>query len=313
MKSKSPMSALLSSSELKKSEGHSQFPLSDFHSAIEGSLDTSLNALSDHPDSIYFARRVILLRDLVSIPPLEGIPGNGKHLGLSSPLAAYAAAEKEEPGFAKQIIREQSFWTSVFSSDRIPPDQLHDRLDELNSFPTLLFYASIARQEICLRAGAYAQAKRLQDNLVRHSLVSTGALTALGLLVMMLFTLGAIIWIGFLSVVLKVPAQIEEDHAVILQSTNVFDRFVVPIKERIPNKDRKLRAGDLLDCFAVYLLLLTGIGTVLGLLTQLIPHGQLMRISQLDLIYLNIGFALLSYLGASGLALLYLSYKARIV
>ena len=274
--------------------------LSPFHRAIKKTLSDCLAGLRSDRDGTYFARRVILLRLLLDQAPFAPIPAVGKVPGLNSPLDAFELSADEHPDTAKLVLREAQFWKSTFGPSILTKLQLRQSLQTLNTYPTLLFYSLIARQQIFLRAGSFGEAKAADHAMQQRamsSLISLGCSTSVMLL---LLASGFVVWIAVL-VTLAASGS----------GMSPTSRFIVPLPSRITDSDRGLRAGDLLNCFAIYLLSLTGIGTVLSLLFGAVPKSEIYRLSTLQVTYLDIAFALISYVGASWLALAVLSSTAK--
>jgi membrane protease YdiL (CAAX protease family) len=288
-----------------------QVPVSAFHATLEKALADAISGLRSNTDSIYFARRVILLRGLLSIDPFVSIGRSGHLPGMSSPLAAYDKFAAEDPEIKYQVVGEKNFWKSSFSPNTLSEQELHRSLTELNRYPTLLFYSLVARYELCQKAGAYTEARHINHLMQYRAIFSTAGLGVLVFATILFFLVGAVVIIGFLSTAYKRQSNAAANELNVFGTPGLFDQFVDPLPELIAPNDRKLRAGDLLDCFAIYLVCLTGISTVVSLLMQLIPESYVRGLSQLGVIYLSIGPALVSYVGASALALYVLHKNAQ--
>jgi membrane protease YdiL (CAAX protease family) len=158
----------------------------------------------------------------------------------------------------------------------------------------------IASQNLYLDAGKGGSASRIHHYLGYRALLSIIGLVLVSLIAFVLFVAGAIIWIGSL-----VSLNFEKG------SVNAFTRFLVPRPDRIDPAERKLRAGDLLDCFALYLIALDGIGILIDLAAEPFLGPKLRHMSDIGLIHLNVAADLIAYVGASGAALILLLYKAK--
>jgi membrane protease YdiL (CAAX protease family) len=311
-----------------------QVPLNPFHRGLEDALDDSIDALRTNSDSIYFARRVILLRILLQIPPFEPISKTHNEPGLSSPLQAFNVAAKNDRYVAPHILQEEGFWRSNFGPELISKSHARASIAELSDFPTLLFYSQIAKQQLCLKAGLNQEALQINRGLQYRSAISILSMGGLSSIVGILLLVGLIVWVGFGSALWMQYSFAKADggrimgqpglepigfvtvngaEAPVVRGPSIFDRFLKPAPDLIAPGDRKLRAGDLLDCFALYLLLLTGLGTVIGLAAELVPTSIIERQPYLVLIYWNIGLTLISYIGASALALGIVKVKAKAV
>jgi membrane protease YdiL (CAAX protease family) len=305
------MAAQLSASALRKkgSEKSTQPGLSPFHATIQTALTASVDALRENPSSTYLARRVMLLRMVMSIPPFQAIPSNKDLPGLGSPLDAYETSAKENPVSAEYLRREEGFWKSTFSSNTISKQQLPAKLIELNRYPTLLFYSLMARQQIFLRAGSFVGAKRANTAMQRRAMSDMLALSCVIVAVGGLFLCGLIVLIGTVvsAVMQKTSGDLidEPDHV------DFFQRFLLPMPSLVSNDDRRLRAGDLLDCFAIYLISLIGLSVVIELIVQSVASHLLRNLTALQLNYVSIGLSLSSYVGGSVIALVFLRHRAN--
>jgi membrane protease YdiL (CAAX protease family) len=278
-------------------------PATSFRSGIQDALDQSLAGLRGSPDSMYFARRIMLLRAVLGTPPLAPIPTVGKRKGMSSPLQAYELTAKETPDIARQAHQQERYWQSVFVNKSIPKSELPAKLADLRRHPTLLFYNLLASQYLYSAAGNKIEAAHIQNYIEQRSLLSMGGMVMVFLIAFSLFLVGVIVWVGGIFTVLR-------DSSLKI-STTFFHKYLVPLPNRIENGERKLRAGDLLDCFAIYLLSLNGFALILEFVIDKGLHIDVKRMSDLQLIYWNIGINLAAYLGGSGLALLFLVVRAR--
>jgi membrane protease YdiL (CAAX protease family) len=304
--------------------GGSGTTLNPFHSTISDALYESLSALRGSPDGTYFARRVIILRMVLNQPPFAAIPATRSEKGLSSPLQSFDIVAAEHPEMAALAKREESFWANNFTASQIPSSQLPSHLLALNQYPTLLFYSLIARQQLFLKAGQWAEAKRAEYALQQRSLLSLAGIVAISLVIVALLLFGCAVLIGSIASRMRSAKQARlltkvrdadgdvgtPAPAVEMNTPDIFSRFVRPLPRRITDADRKLRAGDLFDCFAVYLVSLTGVGTLLELLAALIPKEDIAKLTVLQITYVEIGFALAGYIGASAIALAFLFSKA---
>jgi len=305
----SSLGPIVASSTPKSSFGG--MPLSMFHSGIEKALHDAIDAERSTPDSIYFARRVMLLRSILKIPPLEAIPPTRSHAGISSPLVSFELTAKEYPEIAPQAREQEAFWRSIFTTDQLPKSELQSKLEVLRQHPTLLYYNLIASQYLYAAAGEPVPAARLENYLRYRALISVSVLALLSFVIFGLLFAGLGIWIWAIGAIPRYQARQNGTATEAELLPDAFDRFIIPKPELIANADRKLRAGDLLECFALYLLSLNGLGIVLSLLLKLIPHPQVAKLSDRELDYFNIGLALAAYIGASGLAFWILNACAK--
>lgn len=212
------------------------------------------------------ARRVILLRYLVGDPvPLA--PGRND----LSPLAAFRdALPRDLPAPDRAAFAaEARLWETVFAGGRLSPKQIAQAARQIQTTPTLRWWKYPALSALYRNQGDISEANRALRDARTRALPS---LTLAGLMNLGLFGLG-LLGLGLLLALGIRAAQTRSNPS----APRLLPSFWPDLPETLSRDERRLRAGDLLGVFVLYLVSRELLGVLVGLV--LIPYQT--QISQL--------------------------------
>lgn len=233
--------------------------------SLPGMVAVAVDALRDYPKDIDFARRVILLRAEAGMPPLAPIPATKKKPGLASPLLAFAPG----PGLSAKdnaaLVSEQALWKDLFSTPQLGPNQSAVRLARrIRAVPNLRWYGLLALHQLYLRAGNPAAADREQKDAVTDAILSIVPIELAIFAVIGLLLVSVLLLLAAAVAAAYVFQQARSNQAEVSGFSLWLVRLFQPRPPAIPNSERRLGAGDLMDVFVFYLFS----GVVIGLILE---------------------------------------------
>ena len=212
------------------------------------SAETLQTGSSNAPSA---ARRVIILRALLRLPLL----GPGKN-GLDPAKAFLPAAMRGlTASEAKQCAAEGRLWAEVARGPHLTPTQTASEAALLRSAPNIRWWLGPALSVLYQSQG--------NPNLAKHfSLTARSqALQTMGPLLLMLL-LWFVLGLGGVGLLLGLLAQRLPGSAAEAQTAT--PSFWPTVRETVPLSERRLRAGDLMGVFVLYLLMPNIIGWLIG-------------------------------------------------
>lgn len=275
-------------------------------------VKTAVAALRSHPKDVDFANRVILLRAQAGQPPLAPIPAAGKNKGLASPLAAFAPDPGMTPKQAALLNSESTLWSALFSKPTLGPNDHPAALARrIRALPNLHWYVFLALHQLYLRAGNAKMAASEQDAAERHAVGSVLLMITLFMGVMALMICG----VAFLVLLIVGGIIVYRQSNAGQQPLSPFTRWVVhlgrPLAAPVPDENRRLGAGDLMDVFVFYIISGVAIGYLFQYLAAGPWHGWIESLSYNHTIDFIIIAEFVAYVGNGLLALGFLWLIAR--
>ena len=235
------------------------------------------------------ARRVILLRGLLH-QPILAVGKNGLDPRLAFAPASLAGLPPEDRA---RYVAEGRLWNDVAHGPHLTPDQTDAYARQLRATPNIRWWLSPALSVLYESQGNPAEAARYRGRAQSRALATLAPYFGMMLLWIAL-GLGGIVLLIYLLIRAVHNRQIALD-AQGAQATDTAPPLPDPwptLPETVPLPQRRLRAGDLMGVFVLYLLmpdvfgyLLVGFGVphrfhVPGLLSGYLRHSAAMPISQ---------------------------------
>lgn len=198
------------------------------------------------------ARQVIVLRALLHLPPLAA----GKN-GLNPALAFQPLALANRPlPDQSRYIAEGRLWADVARGPHLTPAQTDGYAAELRGLPNLRWWRYPAQAVLYQSQGNAAQAARYRGQAQAKALVTMGPLTGMMLVWGLLGLAG-----GGLLIYQGIRRWQAREAAP--GSAPLPDPWPVQ-PETVPLAERRLRAGDLMGVFVLYLLMPDLLGWLLA-------------------------------------------------
>lgn len=194
------------------------------------------------------ARRMIILRALLKQP----IFGVGK--GGPDPKAAFAPAALAglPPEDIRRYASEGRLWNDVARGPHLTPAQTDAYAAELRATPNIKWWLSPGLAILYQSQGNPAAAQHYLGKARSQALVTMGPLGAMMLIWGVLGFGGLVLW--FYLFIQRRQGQ---------SSTPLPDPWPI-MRETVPLEERRLRAGDLMGVFIVYLLMPDALGWLFG-------------------------------------------------
>ena len=219
------------------------------NSALREALQSAEELQTDTANSPSAARRVLLLRALLHLPPLAA----GKN-GLSPSLAfAPPALAGFSPEDRRLYAAEGRLWADALRGPHLTPAQTAAYAAQLRAMPNIRWWLSPALSVLYRSQGNGLEAERYARQARREAVMTAGPMAGLGLLWFAL-GLGGVVLLLYLGLAGR-------------QGSNgpPAPLTVWPIlRETVPAAERRLRAGDLMGVFVLYLLMPDILGWLLG-------------------------------------------------
>jgi len=194
------------------------------------------------------ARRVLILRALLG-RPLFG-PGANK----LDPRNAYAPAALAglPPADRRRYAEEGRLWAEVARGPHLSPAQTAAGAASLRALPNIRWWSAPAQAVLYRSQGNPAQAAHYDARARAQALTTLGPLLALGLV-------GGLLGVAGAGLLLYFAFQRSQAEA----ATPLPEPWPT-MPELVPLAERRLRAGDLMGVFVLYLLIPDVFGWVLG-------------------------------------------------
>ncbi|MGI4789983.1 MAG: CPBP family intramembrane glutamic endopeptidase [Janthinobacterium lividum] len=199
------------------------------------------------------ARRVLILRGLLHLP----LPGPGKN-GLD-PAKAFlpAALTGLQAPEIKRYEAEGHLWADVARGPHLSPAQTAADAALLRATPNIRWWQYPALSVLYQSQGNVHLARHFSETARTQALLTLGPLTVIGLLDFLLGLAG----VGLLLAL--VIRRISGSDAESVASSGTTSFWPV-VRETIPLSERRLRAGDLMGVFVLYLLMPDILGWLVG-------------------------------------------------
>jgi membrane protease YdiL (CAAX protease family) len=162
--------------------------------------------------------------------------------------------------------------------------------------------------QLYLRAGRTTLANAALSRTRHEAALSVIPQAILTIFVIALLLLGVVALIGMASRRFE-PRRSDADTRP--PDADLFGFFAVPLPVPITDADRRLRPRDLMDAFAVFLLMLNVVSYGVSALAVALLRPHLTTLSPIELNYANILISAVGYVGGGGAAVVYLLARAR--
>ncbi len=195
------------------------------------------------------ARRVLILRSLLKLPPLAA----GKN-GLS-PAEAFtpAALAPLSPEDKLRYTREGRLWTEALRGPHLTPAQTDIYAAQLRATPNIRWWLSPTLSVLYRSQGNAAEAEK---QAVRARSQALATIAPMGLLGLLWFALGSGGVVLLLTLIFTSRQSVNGQPA----QSSLWPK----LRETVPVAERRLRAGDLMGVFVLYLLMPDIFGWLLG-------------------------------------------------
>jgi membrane protease YdiL (CAAX protease family) len=221
--------------------------------ALREALKSAETLQSGTGNSPSAARRIIILRALLHLPLL----GPGKN-GLDP---AKAFVPNALPGLttaaAKRDTAEGHVWADVARGPHLTPAQTAAEAQLLRASPNIRWWLGPALSVLYQSQGNPRLARHFSETARSQALLTMGPL----LFMLLVWFLLGLIGVGLL---LGLLAQRLSDNAAAAENRPKTPGFWPVVRETVPLEERRLRAGDLMGVFVLYLLMPNVIGWLLG-------------------------------------------------
>ncbi len=259
-------------------------------------LNTAVKLLEQNHDQPAIARRVILLRAENGDPnPLGPLPGKIPF----SPLDSYTLVAAASPAARTTYAPEVTVWTELYANTaKISPAQAASLTATIESIARLRWWGKIAEHQIYVRSGQTALANSALTAVQREASESVVGSTFVGLGALLAFLLGIVGII--LLIVHKTSGQATQSGqpgaATELGIGSIFDAD----RPLVTDEDRRLGAGDLLNVFVLYLILMMTVGLIASPILESAFGKGFSRVPDADRMLFTIGAEAIAT-GACGL------------
>jgi len=217
--------------------------------ALREALKSAEELQTDTGNSPSAARRVLLLRALLQMPPLAA----GKNRLNPARAFALPALAGFSPEDRRLYSEEGRLWADALRGPHLTPMQTDAYAARLRATPNIRWWLSPALSVLYQSQGNTPEAEKQLRRARTEALVTVGPMALLGLL---WFSLG----LGGLVLLLYLLMAGRQETNGRLASFSVWP----PLREIVPPAERRLRAGDLMGVFVLYLLMPDILGWLLG-------------------------------------------------
>ena len=198
------------------------------------------------------ARQVIILRALLHLPPLKASKTSPNPADAFSPAALAKATSLEKVRYQA----EGRLWADVARGPHLTPVQTARDATLLQTMPNIRWWRGPALSVLYQSQGNPRLAQHFANTARTEALLTQGPMVILDLFEISLILLGTGLLLAFL--VRGVRRRIKQESAAGAPS------FWPTLRETVPPEERRLRAGDLMGVFVLYLLMPNIIGWLLG-------------------------------------------------
>jgi membrane protease YdiL (CAAX protease family) len=208
------------------------------------------------------ARRVIILRGLLHRP----LFGKGKN-GLDPKAAFTASALADLPvEDRRRYAAEGQLWVDAARGPHLSPAQTDAEAAQLRAIPNIRWWRSPGLAVLYESQGNPAEARKYERMARRQALATTGPLTAMELLYGVL-GMGGFALLAYLAIQRRpklTPDLPPDPWAPGLPQAQPWPDPWPTMPEMVSLDERRLRAGDLMGVFVVYLMMPDMLGWLLG-------------------------------------------------
>jgi len=221
--------------------------------SLRGALKEAESLQKSSQNAPSVARRVIIVRALLHLPLL----GPGKN-GLDPAKAFQPAALAGLPGpDARRYAAEGRLWADAARGPHLTPAQTAAEATLLRDTPNIRWWLAPALSVLYGSQGNSHLARHFFETARSQALLTMGPFLLMNLLLFALGLIGVGLLLGLLAQRLSGS------------STASGEGFQPPgfwptLRETVPLSERRLRAGDLMGVFALYLLMPNVVGWLLG-------------------------------------------------
>lgn len=221
--------------------------------ALHGALKEAESLQKSSQNAPSAARRVIIVRALLHLPLL----GPGKN-GLDPAKAFQPAALAGLPGSdTRRYVAEGRLWADAARGPHLTPAQTAAEATLLRDTPNIRWWLAPALSVLYQSQGNPHLARHFFETARSQALLTMGPFLLMNLLLFVLGLIGVGLLLGLLAQWLSGS------------STAAGEGFKPPgfwpnLRETVPLNERRLRAGDLMGVFALYLLMPNVVGWLLG-------------------------------------------------
>ncbi len=221
--------------------------------SLRGALKEAESLQKSSQNSPSAARRVIIVRALLHLPLL----GPGKN-GLDPAKAFQPAALAGVPSpDARRYGAEGRLWMEVARGPHLTPAQTAVEASLLRGIPNIRWWLGPALSVLYQSQGNPHLARHFFEVARAQALLTAGPLMLINLLLILLGLIG----VGLL---LGLAAQRLSGSGAAAGEGVKPPGFWPTLRETVPLSERRLRAGDLMGVFALYLLMPNIVGWLLG-------------------------------------------------
>ncbi len=197
------------------------------------------------------ARRVLVLRALLHLPLLG--PGRNK----LDPAKAFGPPPGQTPAEAGRTAAEGRVWADVARGPHLSPAQTAADAALLRSTPNIRWWLGPSLSVLYQSQGNPRLARHYAETARSQALATMGPLFVM----LLLWFLMGLVGLGLLLTFLVRSLADRTDPG---QNMSALPGFWPTLRETVPLNERRLRAGDLLGVFALYLLTPQVLGWLLG-------------------------------------------------
>ena len=221
--------------------------------ALGGALRTAESLQKASQNTPSAARRLIIIRGLLHLP-LLGPGRNGLDPAKAFTPAALAGLPAAE---AKPYLAEGRIWADAARGPHLTPAQTASEAAGLRKIPNIRWWLGPALSVLYQSQG--------NPRLARHyfGMARTQALVTLGPLLFLLRLWGLLTLIGVGLLLALLSQRLGEDRTAAGSGVKT-PSFWPTVRETVPLDERRLRAGDLMGVFVLYLLMPNVIGWLLS-------------------------------------------------
>ena len=216
---------------------------------LREALKSAEELQTDTNNSPGAARRVLILRSLLKLPPLAA----GKNGLIPAQAFTPAALEPLSPEDKLRYGREGRLWADVQRGPHLTPTETDAYAAQLRTTPNIRWWLAPALSVLYRSQGNTAEAEKQAVRARSQALVTSAPMGLLGLLWFALGSGGVVLLITILMTsrqsVNGQPAQ-----------SSLWPK----LRGTVPVAERRLRAGDLMGVFVLYLLMPDIFGWLLG-------------------------------------------------
>lgn len=266
--------AALSPVQAKAPTGLNSLGLGGAGTSLPDVIKLATDALRSSPRDIDFANRLILLRAEADMPPLAPIPPDKKKPGLSSPLAAFTPDPGMTARDAAMLQTEAGLWKTLFSTPALSQTQNIPSLTRtITSLPNLHWYGLLALHQLYLRASDKPRADAAHKNIVLKAAESIIPVGIIGLGFLVMLGVGAVLFVALVigSILADRYRNAGPGPHQLSRTTVWLINLGWPRAPAVPDSERKLGAGDLMNVFVFYLVA----GVVIGYVFDYLSGGPL--------------------------------------